>query len=72
MGIAKARVLVTVLADDAANVFIIRTAGDTFMIVTLRRQDKTVIENPDRNIVLQPGDIADMRQIFRSLSGLMR
>lgn len=30
--------------------------GRTFIIVALRRQNKTVIKNPDRNIVLQPGD----------------
>ena len=28
----------------------------TFIIVALRRQDKTVIKNPDRSIVLNPGD----------------
>ena len=28
----------------------------TFIIVALRRRDRTVIKNPDRSTILQPGD----------------
>lgn len=28
----------------------------TFIIIALRRQDRTVIKNPDRSLILNPGD----------------
>ncbi|MEO0928340.1 MAG: NAD-binding protein [Cyanobacteria bacterium J06643_13] len=45
----------TVLVNKTIGQLEVKGKG-TFIIVALRRQDQTVIKNPDRSIVLKPGD----------------
>ncbi|KAM3095708.1 NAD-binding protein [Phormidesmis sp. 146-35] len=65
-GIDRAKVLATVLPDDAVNVFITligATIGDiefrgkgTFIIVALRQADGTTINHPNQSLTLAEGD----------------